>query len=278
MNYQFSKFDLLTSSHAVIFTSLSKNSATLYTYENTNVSFNYPRLNFQEVIDENLAYINGSNENSTMFGSTILFKGGSTNNLLMLYAKDITNDGDVVTVVTIVDEKVNRTMAFTILNDILVAFSQENANQTDNESELLNGYNNNNNITDKPMASGTNSFKLKMKDIIENPSYRSLDQYGSVYLANEEIDQVRTLMNDSIERVLQRGERIHLLVNKTDKLNNASNSFRRRTVAIKRRLWWGNVRFMVILIFCGLVLLYLVVGEFCGFPIYNKCFRYDDGN
>lgn len=238
-------------------------------------------MNFQEIIDENLAYINGSNDsvkNSSMFGSTIAFRGGSINNLIMCYAKDVTKDGDALTVVTILEDQLDLKYVYLMLNEILVSFKASEASSISpglslNQISALDAGLDQQNTR----LMGNTSFKLRMTDIIENSGAEVIAHYGSINDANHEIEQVRTLMNDNIERVLQRGERINLLVNKTDKLNNASGSFRRRTVAIKRKLWWGNFKFITILVFCGIFILYLIGGEFCGLPIYSKCFTHGDG-
>ena len=44
------------------------------------------------------------------------------------------------------------------------------------------------------------------------------------------------------EKVLERGERIEILVDKTDNLNQASVAFKRRSVALRRQMWWKNTR------------------------------------
>lgn len=53
-----------------------------------------------------------------------------------------------------------------------------------------------------------------------------------------QIDDVRGIMTENIERVLERGERIDLLVDKTDKLGGSAQDFRFRSRNLKRQLWW----------------------------------------
>ncbi|CAG8492694.1 12828_t:CDS:2, partial [Acaulospora colombiana] len=48
-----------------------------------------------------------------------------------------------------------------------------------------------------------------------------------------EIEQVKDVMVHNIERVLERGERIELLVNKTDNLTQQAFAFKKRSTALK---------------------------------------------
>ncbi|KAF9408134.1 Vesicle-associated membrane protein, partial [Podila epigama] len=62
-----------------------------------------------------------------------------------------------------------------------------------------------------------------------------------------EIEQVKDVMVHNIERVLERGERIELLVDKTDNLNQQAFAFKKRSTQLKRAMWWKNMKLMAIL-------------------------------
>jgi hypothetical protein len=81
-----------------------------------------------------------------------------------------------------------------------------------------------------------------------------------------EIDNVRGIMTENIERVLERGERLDLLVDKTDRLGGSARDFRVRSRGLKRRMWWKNMKLMVMLVVVVIFLLYLMVGMGCGLP------------
>lgn len=89
------------------------------------------------------------------------------------------------------------------------------------------------------------------------------DAIGNV---REEIEDVRGIMTQNIERVLERGERIDLLVDKTDRLGVGAHDFRVRSRGLRRRMWWKNVKLMVLLGFVVVFLLYLFIGFGCGLP------------
>ncbi|KXX76114.1 Vesicle-associated membrane protein 7 [Madurella mycetomatis] len=74
--------------------------------------------------------------------------------------------------------------------------------------------------------------------------------------ARREIDDVRGIMTRNIEGLLERGERIDLLVDKTDRLGGSASEFRVRSRGLKRRMWWKNVKLMGLL---GLVVVLILV-------------------
>jgi vesicle-associated membrane protein 7 len=79
------------------------------------------------------------------------------------------------------------------------------------------------------------------------------DAIGNV---QREIDDVRGIMTRNIEGLLERGERIDLLVDKTDRLGGSAREFRVRSRGLKRKMWWKNVKLMSLLL---LVLVLIIV-------------------
>lgn len=86
-----------------------------------------------------------------------------------------------------------------------------------------------------------------------------------------EIENVRGIMSENIERVLGRGDRIDLLVDKTDMLGGSANEFRVRSKGLRRRMWWKNVNLTALLVVVVIFLIYLFVGFGCGLPGWQKC-------
>ncbi|KAH6631762.1 synaptobrevin-domain-containing protein [Chaetomium tenue] len=82
------------------------------------------------------------------------------------------------------------------------------------------------------------------------------DALGNV---QREMDDVRGVMTRNIEGLLERGERIDLLVDKTDRLGQGAGEFRVRTRGIRRRMWWKNVKLMALLAFVVVLILATIV-------------------
>ncbi|SCV00243.1 LAME_0G08482g1_1 [Lachancea meyersii CBS 8951] len=58
----------------------------------------------------------------------------------------------------------------------------------------------------------------------------------------QDMQEIIQLMNDNIDKFLQRQERVSLLVDRTSKLNQSSYNFKRKAVRIKTKMWWQNVK------------------------------------
>jgi vesicle-associated membrane protein 7 len=116
---------------------------------------------------------------------------------------------------------------------------------------------------------GCASFNGAMRRLMEEQGGTESGQRDALRTAQREIEGVREIMTENIERVLERGERIDLLVDKTDRLGNTARDFRVRSRGLRRRMWWKNVKLMVLLILVVVFLLYLFVGFGCGLP--GKC-------
>lgn len=118
-------------------------------------------------------------------------------------------------------------------------------------------------------AYGTASFNPTLKSMIQQ--YNTSPPEDSLSSARREIDNVKDIMTENIERVLERGERLDLLVDKTDRLGGSARDFRVRSKGLRRRMWWKNVRLMALLTVVVIFLIYLFIGFGCGLPGWSKC-------
>lgn len=93
---------------------------------------------------------------------------------------------------------------------------------------------------------GAASFNgdLRAQMVEYGTGQKSDDAIGN---AKREIDDVRGIMTRNIEGLLERGERIDLLVDKTDRLGGSAREFRVRSRGLKRQMWWKNVKLMGLL-------------------------------
>lgn len=71
--------------------------------------------------------------------------------------------------------------------------------------------------------------------------------------AQNELDQVKNIMVQNVEQILSRGERIELLVDKTDTMANQATAFRRGARTVRRQMWWKNKRVVALGVLVALV-------------------------
>ncbi|KAK2751153.1 hypothetical protein FQN57_000228 [Myotisia sp. PD_48] len=118
-------------------------------------------------------------------------------------------------------------------------------------------------------AYGCASFNHDLRALLN--TFNTTPPADSLASARKEIDNVRDIMTENIERVLERGERIDTLIDKTDRLGSSARDFRVRSRDLRRRMWWKNAKVMVLLVVVILFLVYLFVGMGCGLPAWGKC-------
>ncbi|KAL4179844.1 hypothetical protein AMTRI_Chr13g89280 [Amborella trichopoda] len=83
-----------------------------------------------------------------------------------------------------------------------------------------------------------------------------------------EMSQVRNVMIENIDKVLERGDRLELLVDKTTNMQGNTIRFRKQARRFKNTVWWRNVKLTVALIALLLIVIYVVLVFVChGFTL-----------
>jgi vesicle-associated membrane protein 7 len=134
------------------------------------------------------------------------------------------------------------------------------------KKRFLKAYNPENTDFSSLPAYGAAAYNAQLKSLMVEYGTTKSGQEDAFKNVQGEIDNVRGIMTENIERVLERGERLDLLVDKTDRLGGSARDFRVRSRGLKRRMWWKNVKLMVMLGLVIVFLLYLMVGMGCGLP------------
>ncbi|CAG8767935.1 39825_t:CDS:2 [Gigaspora margarita] len=113
------------------------------------------------------------------------------------------------------DDSFGRRVPFAFLQDIKERFLANYSRERINEAPTY----------------GLNEFsKVISKQMDYFSSNPEADKLKKVH---GEIEQVKDVMVHNIERVLERGERIELLVDKTDNLNQQAFAFKKRSTALR---------------------------------------------
>ncbi|KAF8655000.1 hypothetical protein AX16_003304 [Volvariella volvacea WC 439] len=101
-------------------------------------------------------------------------------------------------------------------------------------------------------------------------TYNTAPPSDELARAQAELNQVKSVMVQNVEQILNRGERIELLVDKTDVMAGQATAFRRGARTVRREMWWQNQKVVML---CGLVALlfvYILLAQFCGAGL-NQC-------
>jgi vesicle-associated membrane protein 7 len=114
-------------------------------------------------------------------------------------------------------------------------------------------------------------------------SYNTSPPTDDLSRAQSELAQVKDIMVQNVEQILSRGERIELLVDKTDNMASQATAFRRGARTVRRQMWWKNKRVLGLGVLVALVrtpclsplisfltcafsqvILWMIVAQFCG--------------
>ena len=129
-------------------------------------------------------------------------------------------------------------MPFTFLAELQQKFT---SNPTASSSSTL----------DPPAYSQQGSFGPVIAQLVTQ--YNTSPPTDELTRAQTELAQVKDIMVQNVEQILSRGERIELLVDKTDTMASQATAFRRGARTVRRSMWWKNTRILALSIVVGLV-------------------------
>ncbi|KAJ7100735.1 VAMP synaptobrevin-like protein [Mycena belliarum] len=101
-------------------------------------------------------------------------------------------------------------------------------------------------------------------------TYTTAPPPDALAAAQRELAAARDVMVQNVEQILSRGERIELLVDKTDVMAGQATAFRRGARGVRRQMWWRNVKVVALGGVVGLVVLWILVAQVCGAGL-NQC-------
>ncbi|XP_026194369.1 vesicle-associated membrane protein 7B [Cyclospora cayetanensis] len=113
------------------------------------------------------------------------------------------------------------------------------------------------------------SMESTLKALLDSfNTHQTVDDFRQI---RTQIDGIHSVMIDSIDKILQRGERIDLLVDQSEQLNQEAVTFRRQARRLKDAMWWRNVR-IIALILGSISILGVILGMIsCGGLTFPSC-------
>lgn len=87
----------------------------------------------------------------------------------------------------------------------------------------------------------------------------------------QQIGEVKDVMLENIDRVLLRGEKIELLVDKTEMLEQHAFKFHRGARTLRRQMCLKNVKWMIAIIVVLAIIIYVILAISCGGADLPKC-------
>ena len=92
----------------------------------------------------------------------------------------------------------------------------------------------------------------------------------NIAMVQKRLDSVKEVMVENIDKVLERGEKIELLVDKTEALNQSAYKFEKQSRSLKNDLWCRGVRNKLIIAFVIILIVLFIVVLACGLD-FEQC-------
>lgn len=196
-----------------------------------------------------LAEFSGTQTNASTIARQILEKTPGNNDMNVSYSQDRyifhVKRTDGLTVLCMADDVAGRRIPFAFLEDIHQRFVR-----TYGRAVL------------SAQAYGMNDEFSRV--LSQQMEYFSNDPNADrINRLKGEMGQVRTVMIDNIDKVLERGDRLELLVDKTNTMQTNTLRFRKQTRRFRSSVWWRNVKLTILLILIILVIAYVVLAFVC---------------
>ncbi|XP_059625139.1 vesicle-associated membrane protein 721-like [Cornus florida] len=101
-------------------------------------------------------------------------------------------------------------------------------------------------------------LKEHMQYCIDHP-----EEISKLAKVKAQVSEVKGVMMENIEKVLDRGEKIELLVDKTENLHHQAQDFRNTGTKIRRKMWLQNMKIKLIVLGILIALILLIVLSVC---------------
>lgn len=118
-------------------------------------------------------------------------------------------------------------------------------------------------------AYGAAAFNTTLRKMMVEQGTTNDGKQDAIRQAQKEIGETRGILNETVILATERGNQLSSIQEQTEHLAAHSSSFRYGATNLKRRMWWKNVKLMVLLVLVVVFLVYLFVGFGCGLP--GKC-------
>lgn len=80
-----------------------------------------------------------------------------------------------------------------------------------------------------------------------------------VQTLRDQVDGVKSIMTQNVDRILARGERLDDLMDKTEDLQAGAQHFKQTSQKVARSYWWKNVKLIVVIIVIVLIIVLIII-------------------
>ncbi|XP_069049750.1 vesicle-associated membrane protein 7 [Lepisosteus oculatus] len=197
--------------------------------------------NFLEVTEQILAKIPSENNKLTYSHSNYLFHYVCQDRIIYL---------------CITDDDFERSRAFSFLNEVKKRF------QTTYGSRAQ---------TALPYAMNSEFSSTLAAQMKHHSDSRGSDRVAETQM---QVDELKGIMVRNIDLVAQRGEKLELLIDKTENLVDSSVTFKTTSRNLARAMCMKNLKLTCVVVFVCILLIYIIVTAACGGVTWPSCVKH----
>ncbi|XP_055963368.1 vesicle-associated membrane protein 4 isoform X2 [Sorex fumeus] len=101
----------------------------------------------------------------------------------------------------------------------------------------------------------TGSVKSERRNLLEDDS----DEEEDFFLVQNQVDEVIDVMQENITKVIERGERLDELQDKSESLSDNAAAFSNRSKQLRRHMWWRGCKIKAIMALVAVTLLLVII-------------------
>ncbi|KAI4356435.1 hypothetical protein L6164_000457 [Bauhinia variegata] len=101
-------------------------------------------------------------------------------------------------------------------------------------------------------------LKEHMQYCVDHP-----EEISNLAKVKAQVSEVKEVMMENIEKVLDRGEKIEVLVDKTENLRYQAQDFRQQGTQVRRKMWFQNMKIKLIVLGILIALILIIVLSVC---------------
>ncbi|KAK7331230.1 hypothetical protein VNO77_25449 [Canavalia gladiata] len=113
-----------------------------------------------------------------------------------------------------------------------------------------------------PANSLSKEFGPKLKEHMQYCADHP-EEISKLAKVKAQVSEVKGVMMENIEKVLDRGDKIELLVDKTENLHHQAQDFRTSGTRIRRKMWLQNMKIKLIVLGILIALILIIVLSVC---------------
>lgn len=154
---------------------------------------------------------------------------------------------DRIIYLCITDDDFERSKAFLFLNEIKKRFQTQYGVRAQ---------------TALPYAMNSEFSRViasQMRTLTDNK--QQPDQLDKV---QNQVDELKGIMVRNIDQIADRGERLELLVDKTEDLSSNAVSFKKTSRSLARSMWLKNIKITIFIVVIVIIVIYFIISAACG--------------